>query len=121
MKDDWLLAKTRYTKKSKIGTSALFSVQIGITVRNSHKVVHLDRTLKVRGYPEKNPDTVYFRISQDKYLKRAYQEYTNDVRIIISTSLNFAQFRKNGPKRPKLQFLESAQPAPKKRLELHKK
>ena len=51
--------------------------------------------------------------------KRACQDYGNDVRIIISTSLNFSQIRKNGLKRPKLQFLESAQPAPKKRLDLH--
>ena len=77
-------------------------------------MTHKGRRIKVTGYPKKNSDTVHFCISQDKYPKRVYQEYTNDVRIIISTSLNFAQIRKNGPKRPKLQFLESAQPAPKR-------
>ena len=78
--------------------------------------------LKDTGYPKKNSDTVDFLISQDAYPKRASQDYANDVRIIISTSLNFAQIKKNAPKTPKLQFLESAQPAPKKkRLDIHKK
>ena len=76
---------------------------------------------KDTGYPKKNLDTVHFCISQDGYPKRAFQDYANDVRIIISTSLNFAQIRKNDPKTPKLQFLESAQPAPKKRLDVLKK
>ena len=69
---------------------------------------------KDTGYPKKNSDTVHFCISQDGYPKRASQDYANDVRIIISTSLNFAQIRKNASKTPKLQFLESAQLAPKK-------
>ena len=70
--------------------------------------------IKDTGYPKKNSDTVHFCISQDGYPKRASQDYTNDVRINISTSLNFAQIRKNAPKTTKLQLLESAQPAPKK-------
>ena len=65
-------------------------------------------------------DTVHFCISQDGYPKRASQDYANDVRIIISTSLNFAQIKKNGPKTPKLQFLESAQAAQKK-MDIYKK
>ena len=51
---------------------------------------------------------MHLLISQDAYPKRASQDYANDVRIIISTSLNFAQIRKNA-KMPKLQFLEWAQ------------
>ena len=69
---------------------------------------------KDTGYPKKNLGTVLFCISQDGYPKRAFQDYANDIKIIISTSLNFAQIKKNAPKTPKLQFLESVQPAPKK-------
>ena len=70
--------------------------------------------LRIQDTLKENSDTVHFCMSQDKYPKGVYQDYTNDVRNIISTSLNFAQIRKNCPKRPKLQFLESAQPAPKR-------
>ena len=65
--------------------------------------------LRIQDTLKKNSNTVHFCISHDRYQKRASQDYYNDVRIIISISLNFAQIRKNGPKRPKLQFLKSAQ------------
>ena len=78
------------------------------------EIIFKEDTFKDTGYPKKNLDTVHFCISQDGYPKRAFQDYANDVRISISTSLNFVQIRKNAPKPPKLQFLESAQPAQKK-------
>ena len=85
-------------------------------------IVSVERPqLRIQDTLKKNSDTVHFCISQDGYPKRASQDYANDVRIIISTSLNFAQIRKKAPKTPKLQFLESAQPVPKKRLDIHKK
>ena len=56
-------------------------------------------SFKDTGYPKQNSDTVHFFISQDGYPKRAFQDYTNNVRIIISISLNFAQIKKNAPKR----------------------
>ena len=54
--------------------------------------------LRIQDTLKKNLDTVHFCISQDGYPKRASQDYANDIRIIISTSLNFAQIRKNAPK-----------------------
>ena len=75
--------------------------------------------IKVRGYPKKNLDIVHFCISQDEYPKRAYQDCANDVTSIISTSLNFAQIRKNVPKTPKNPGIGSA--SAKKRFDLHEK
>ena len=55
--------------------------------------------IKVTGYPKKPQLQYFFLISQHGYPKRAFQDNANDGRIIISTSLNFAQIRKSAPKR----------------------
>ena len=57
---------------------------------------------KVTGYPKKTQTQYILAFHKINIQKRAFQDYANDVRIIILTSLNFAQIRKKGSKNAKV-------------------